>query len=427
MKWLVLSCFFALATTPIHSASLADLAPQILKADDQPDVNAVRGNLTTLKQISAEPHQILGIQLSAQASEAKRAYHELALKWHPDKTPGKFAEEIFKIIQASYEYYKATTRHDKETKKEGLETTFNQLLSYLQKFLETKKHGKPAPQPTHETRVRPTTPTPGPKPSTQQHRTPAPFAEKRTYQPQAPVAPQPASTEPKVDREAAVKKIQAAQRAAAARKLAQQKASNAKLAEEKKAQEEDAARAAAALTIQRTYKGYVAQKNLREARQTRESSKPASSEPSQSQRADAAITIQRAYRARRQEQTRKATAPSNVTSITLQGLTFILVDKNGEFFFPSLGTNFAGKTFAAQPDDHRASPDLLTPLLLNKQERLLVFTELFKAGISKKAILKTLRLYNPETEEWFDVSDKVQQEIEIAYSIAFEQPQSTKD
>ena len=440
MKWLLLSCFFALATAPAHGASFADLDPQIFKAENQPDFDVIKKNLKILSSVK-KPHTVFGLPANTENVTLK-TYRTFCLAWHPDKTSDKpfavFARQVFDIIGASFEYYKnekytnktRPSASEKADRRDGIAALIKNVSDYLKALLsqasQAEAQDEPVPRPIKKPTARPTTPRTPPSASAQQHRTTSrPYTQtprKQTYQPQTPAAPQPASTEPKVDREAAVRRIQATQRAAA-RKRAQQRAADAKVTEEKEAQEkQEALRNAAAATIQRTYNGYVARRDSREAKQAHQAVRPTKYEPSQSQRASAATTTQRAYRAHRNEQVPQATSTSNVTTITLQGLMFTLVDENKEFFFPSVGTNFAGKRFAAKPDDHRAAPELLTPLLLNRQERILVFTQLFKAGIAKEDILKTLRLYNPETEEWFDVSDNVQDEIEIAYSIAFEQP-----
>jgi len=50
------------------------------------------------------PYEILGVQKNAQPEEIKKAFHKLALQYHPDKNPGnKEAEEKFKEISAAYD------------------------------------------------------------------------------------------------------------------------------------------------------------------------------------------------------------------------------------------------------------------------------------------------------------------------------------
>ena len=48
-------------------------------------------------------YQILGVGRSAEVNEIKKAYRQLAMKYHPDKNPGdKEAEEKFKKIGEAY-------------------------------------------------------------------------------------------------------------------------------------------------------------------------------------------------------------------------------------------------------------------------------------------------------------------------------------
>lgn len=49
-------------------------------------------------------YEILGVSRNASGSEIKKAYRQLALKWHPDRNPGdKEAESKFKEINQAYE------------------------------------------------------------------------------------------------------------------------------------------------------------------------------------------------------------------------------------------------------------------------------------------------------------------------------------
>lgn len=51
----------------------------------------------------SDPYKVLGIDRSASDDEVKKAYRDLARKYHPDKNPGnQAAEDMFKIVQEAY-------------------------------------------------------------------------------------------------------------------------------------------------------------------------------------------------------------------------------------------------------------------------------------------------------------------------------------
>ena len=53
--------------------------------------------------MSRDYYEVLGVDRSASADQIKKAYRQLALKYHPDKNPGdKKAEEKFKEAAQAY-------------------------------------------------------------------------------------------------------------------------------------------------------------------------------------------------------------------------------------------------------------------------------------------------------------------------------------
>lgn len=48
-------------------------------------------------------YEILGIDPSAREAEIKKAYHRLAMRYHPDRNPGdEKAEDLFKEVSEAY-------------------------------------------------------------------------------------------------------------------------------------------------------------------------------------------------------------------------------------------------------------------------------------------------------------------------------------
>ena len=53
---------------------------------------------------TSESYAALNLPSGASLEEIKKAYHKLALKFHPDKNKARSAEEKFKQINEAYEY-----------------------------------------------------------------------------------------------------------------------------------------------------------------------------------------------------------------------------------------------------------------------------------------------------------------------------------
>ncbi|NXN21625.1 DNJB8 protein, partial [Nycticryphes semicollaris] len=69
-------------------------------------------------------YKVLGLQKSASQHDVKKSYHELALKWHPDKNPSnkEEAEKKFKAITEAYKVLSDPQKrslYDKSVKESG--------------------------------------------------------------------------------------------------------------------------------------------------------------------------------------------------------------------------------------------------------------------------------------------------------------------
>src|SRR5947209_17063692 len=61
--------------------------------------------------MASDYYDILGVKRDAAEPEIKKAYHKLAMKYHPDRNPGdKQAEQKFKELQEAYDVLSDKTK-----------------------------------------------------------------------------------------------------------------------------------------------------------------------------------------------------------------------------------------------------------------------------------------------------------------------------
>ena len=66
--------------------------------------------------------EILGLEADASIDEAKRAYRNLSLHYHPDRNPAPNASTMFRYIHDAWEYIQNDAKQKKTSSRAGQET-----------------------------------------------------------------------------------------------------------------------------------------------------------------------------------------------------------------------------------------------------------------------------------------------------------------
>jgi DnaJ homolog subfamily C member 3 len=100
----------------------AEVAPEEHKRPAQQKLQAAQIALKQSKEKNY--YKTLGVARTATAKEIKKAYRELALKWHPDKNTGDSKEEAEKMFQEISEAYEVLSSDDLKGKYDRGEPVF---------------------------------------------------------------------------------------------------------------------------------------------------------------------------------------------------------------------------------------------------------------------------------------------------------------
>jgi len=91
-------------------------------------------------------YKILGVQHSASTNDIKKAYHQLAMKYHPDRNPNnKQAEERFKKINEAYEilrdpiqrtqYNQSLCSYNPPTESDKFSDIKEKIVNFIKQFI----------------------------------------------------------------------------------------------------------------------------------------------------------------------------------------------------------------------------------------------------------------------------------------------------
>jgi len=97
-------------------------------------------NNKKVNNIRSDPYNVLGVSIYADKDEIKKAYRNLAKKYHPDINKSKDAAEQFRKVQTAYETIMGIgVQPNLESIETKMEHVFDTLNKSLDKMLEELK------------------------------------------------------------------------------------------------------------------------------------------------------------------------------------------------------------------------------------------------------------------------------------------------